>query len=138
MNELETALAASVSSLRAQTTRLRIVSENLANANSTAQTPGGNPYTRKTVSFGQELDRASGAMIVKAREAVDSHASYRLEYQPGHPAADASGMVKLPNVEPLVEMADMREANRSYEANLQVIKQVRDMIGDLVDLIKGK
>ena len=102
--------------LEAQSLRMRVVSENLANAQSTGSTPGADPYARKTVTFRAELDRAAGLASVRLRE---------------------SGKVKLPNVNMLVEMADMREANRSYEANLQVIKQARAMVASVIDLLKS-
>jgi len=135
---LNSALASSIAALRAQSTRLRVVSENLANANATASTPGGDPYARKTVSFKSELDRASGATIVTINSIARDNSPFRLQYDPGHPAADANGNVKLPNVEPLIELSDMREAHRSYDANLQIIRQSRGMISDLIDLMRGK
>lgn len=125
------------SGLEAQSTRMRIVSENLANAQSTGKTPGADPYTRKVVSFQTELDEAENASLVKV-DSIDVHRSpYRIEHDPSNPAADANGYVKLPNVNVLIEMADMREANRSYEANLQVMKQAREMITMTIDLMRG-
>jgi flagellar basal-body rod protein FlgC len=125
------------SGLEAQSMRMRVVSENLANAQSTGKTPGADPYTRKVVSFETEFDEAANASLVKV-ESVDRHRSpYRIEHDPSNPAADANGYVKLPNVNMLTEMADMREANRSYEANLQVMKQARDMITMTIDLMRG-
>ncbi len=125
------------SGLEAQSTRMRIVSENLANAQSTGRTPGADPYTRKVVSFETEFDEATNANLVKI-ESIDRHRSpYRVEHDPDNPAADAGGYVKLPNVNVLVEMADMREANRSYEANLQVMKQAREMISMTIDLMRS-
>jgi flagellar basal-body rod protein FlgC len=90
------------------------------------------------VSFSNELDRASGVTLVKADEVIARRDAYRLEYQPGHPAADAAGYVKLPDVNMIVEMADMRQANRSYESNLQVIKQAREMISMTIDLLRSQ
>ena len=137
-DDLKSAVISSVSALRAQSTRLRVISENLANATSTGATSGADPYVRKTVSFKAELDRASGASIVRLDSIGADQAPFRVEYDPGHPAADASGNVKLPNVNPLVELSDMREAHRSYDANLQVVKQTREMIGDLIDLLRAR
>jgi len=117
--------------------RLRVVSENIANAQSTGSTAGADPYTRKTVTFKSELDRALGAATVKVDRIGRDRASYRIEYEPGNPAADADGYVKYPNVNMLIEMADMREANRSYEANLQMIKQARSMISMTIDLLRS-
>ena len=137
-DDLKSAVISSVSALRAQSTRLRVISENLANATSTGAAAGADPYSRKTVSFKAELDRASGASIVKIDSIGNDRSPFRVEHDPGHPAADASGNVKMPNVSPLVEMSDMREAQRSYEANLQVVRQTREMIGDLIDLLRAK
>ena len=134
---LSAALRVATSGLQAQSTRLRIVSENIANAESTSLAPGGDPYVRKTVSFHSELDRAAGASMVRAGDVARDDAPFRLDRDPGNPAADSSGMVKRPNVDVLVEMADMREANRGYQANLQVIKQSRDMISATIDLLRS-
>ncbi|AWI87319.1 MULTISPECIES: flagellar basal body rod protein FlgC [Methylorubrum] len=123
--------------LEAQSLRMRVVSENLANAQSTGSTPGADPYARKTVTFRAELDRAAGLASVRLREIGTDTAPFRTEHDPANPAADESGNVKLPNVNMLVEMADMREANRSYEANLQVIKQARAMVASVIDLLKS-
>lgn len=123
--------------LEAQSTRLRIVSENIANARSTGNTAGADPYSRKTVLFQAELDRELGASAVSIKGLSTDESPFRIEYDPGHPAADASGNVKLPNVDMLVEMADMREATRSYEANLQMMKQARSMISMTIDLLRG-
>lgn len=137
-DELKAAIVSSTSGLRAQSTRIRIVSENLANASATSAVPGGDPYARKTISFAQELDRASGVSIVRTNAIGRDQAPFPAQHNPGHPAADAAGYVKLSNVNPLVELSDMREAHRSYEANLQVVRQAREMIGDLIDLLKGR
>jgi flagellar basal-body rod protein FlgC len=125
------------SGLQAQSDRVRVVSENMANAQSTATTAGANPYTRKTVSFESEIDRLTGANLVKIESVDFDRSPFRLEHDPGHPAADAAGYVKLPNLNLRIEMADMREANRSYEANLQVIKQAREMISMTIDLLRS-
>jgi flagellar basal-body rod protein FlgC len=134
---LQATLKIGASGLEAQSKRLLVVSENLANAQSTGRTPGADPYTRKTISFESEFDEAMGASLVKVAGIGRQHSTYRVEYSPGHPAADAKGFVKLPNVDVLVEVADMREANRSYEANLQVIKQAREMISMTIDLLRS-
>lgn len=123
--------------LEAQSLRMRVVSENLANAQSTGEAPGADPYARKTVTFRAELDRAMGAASVRVSGIGTDRAPFRTEHDPANPAADEKGMVKLPNVNMLVEMADMREANRSYEANLQVIKQARAMVAGVIDLLKS-
>jgi len=125
------------SGLEAQSTRMRIISENLANANSTGDTAGADPYRRKTLTFESALDRASGASLVKVEGVGADRAPFRTEFDPSHPAADENGMVKLPNVNMLVEMADMREANRAYEANLSIIKQTRGMVAATIDLLRS-
>ncbi|WP_342151274.1 flagellar basal body rod protein FlgC [Methylorubrum sp. SB2] len=123
--------------LQAQSVRMRVVSENLANAQSTGETPGADPYARKTVTFRAELDRAAGFASVRLAKLDTDKTPFRTEHDPANPAADEDGNVKLPNVNMLVEMADMREANRSYEANLQVIKQARAMVAGVIDLLKS-
>jgi flagellar basal-body rod protein FlgC len=138
MDPLLASMKIAGSGLQAQSLRLRLVSENLANVESTGKSAGSDPYRRKSVSFSNELDRASGVTLVKADEVIARRDAYRLEYQPGHPAADAAGYVKLPDVNMIVEMADMRQANRSYESNLQVIKQAREMISMTIDLLRSQ
>ena len=124
------------SGLESQSVRLRIISENIANAQSTASVPGGDPYTRQTITFENALDRATGASLVKVKDIGRDAAPYSVEQDPGNPAADEKGFVKLPNVDVLVELADLREANRSYEANLQVAKQSSDLMNSTVNLLK--
>jgi flagellar basal-body rod protein FlgC len=126
-----------VAGLQAQSMRMRVVSENLANAQSTGETPGADPYARKTVTFRAEIDRAAGFASVRLSQIGTDKTPFRTEHDPANPAADEDGNVKLPNVNMLVEMADMREANRSYEANLQVIKQARAMVAGVIDLLKS-
>jgi len=138
MDSLTTALKVAASGLEAQSQRVRVVSENLANAQSTGNTPGAEPYQRKTITFAAALDRASGGSFAEVAEISRDKSAYPLEFHPGHEAADANGMVRMPNVNMLVEMADMREANRSYEANLQVVKQARDLISMTIDLMRSQ
>lgn len=137
MDALTTALKVAGSGLSAQSSRMRVVSENLANAQSTGNISGGDPYQRKTISFQAELDRASGGSMVEISAIARDPSEFRVEYDPGHEAADDFGYVKYPNVNMLVEMADMREANRGYEANLQTIKQARDLISMTIDLLRS-
>lgn len=138
MDPLSAALKVAASGLDAQSQRLRIVSENLANAQSTGDAPGADPYRRKTVSFVAELDRATGTSSVQMGDVSRDKSAFPVEYQPGNAAADANGYVKMPNVNVLVEMADLQEANRSYEANLQVIRQARDLISMTIDLMRNQ
>ena len=125
------------SGMQSQSTRLRVVSENIANAESTGPTAGSDPYERKTITFDSEFDRASGENLVQVKSIGLDTTPYRIEHMPGNPAADANGDVKMPNVDLLFEMGDMREANRSYEANLQVVKQSRQMLSDTIDLMRS-
>ena len=138
MDALSTALKVAASGLGAQSERLRIVSENLANAQSTGSTPGADPYQRKTISFAAELDGASGGSLVKVTKIDRDKSDFPVEFAPGNEAADANGYVKMPNVNVLIERADMTEANRSYEANLQVVKQARELISMTIDLMRGQ
>jgi flagellar basal-body rod protein FlgC len=122
--------------LFAQSSRMRVVSENIANASTTGKTPGSDPYQRKTISFESEMDDNSGADLVKIDEIARDETPFQTEYMPGNPAADDKGKVKMPNVNMLVELADMREASRSYTANTQVIKQVRELVSMTIDLMR--
>jgi flagellar basal-body rod protein FlgC len=137
MDPLSAALKIAGSGMEAEATRLRIVSENIANARTTGDTPGADPYRRKTITFGNELDRASGVTTVDVKKIGVDKGNFVEEHDPSNPAADSNGVVKMPNVNMLIEMADLREANRSYEANLQSIRQSRDLISATIDLLKG-
>jgi len=137
MMDLTKSILISAAGMRAQGTRMRVVAENLANMNSIATTPGGDPYQRKFVTFGSELDKATGLMKVHVEDIERDQSDFRLRHDPSHPGADAAGYVKLPNVLMLVEMMDMREAQRSYEANVNVIDVTKSMIKRTVDLLKS-
>ena len=137
IDSLRATLTVASNGLSAQSTRMRVLSENLANAGSTGTTAGSDPYQRKLVTFENTMDAEAGVEIVKAGRISRDPAPFRIEHKPGHPAADESGNVKLPNVEMLMELADMREASRSYAANAQVIKQVREIVSMTVDLLKA-
>jgi flagellar basal-body rod protein FlgC len=136
IDPLVSSLRVAGSGLETQSARLRIVAENIANAQSTGTIAGADPYARKTITFESEFDRASGDHIVAIKAVGTDATPFRLEHLPGNPAADEKGDVKMPNVDLLFEMADMREANRSYEANLQVVKQTREMISQTIDLMR--
>ncbi len=125
------------SGLETQSTRLRIVAENMANAQSTGTVAGADPYARKTISFESELDQTTGVDLVRVKRIGVDRTPFRIEHDPGNPAADAKGFVKLPNVDLLMEMADLREANRSYEANLQVIKMANGLSSSTIDLLRS-
>ena len=133
---LQATLRIAGSGLEAQSVRLRVISENIANAQSTGDTPGADPYTRQTISFDNVLDRSLGVPLVRIKTIGRDDAPFRVEHDPGNPAADAGGFVKMPNVDVLTELADMREANRTYEANLQVAKQSAELLGQTVSLLK--
>ncbi len=137
MDPLSVAVNVAASGLNAQSERLRIVSENLANAQSTGNAPGSDPYQRKTITFASAMDATSGGSFVHVQAVDLDKSEFRVEFDPGHQAADENGFVKLPNVNTLVEMADMTEANRSYEANLQVMKQARELISMTIDLMRS-
>jgi flagellar basal-body rod protein FlgC len=125
------------SGLRAQAGRMRVISENIANSDSTAQQAGGDPYRRKIPTFNSQLDRTLDARVVSLGPVRTDPSDFHVKYEPGHPAADAAGNVKLPNVNPLIEMTDLRDAQRSYEANLNVIGATRRMIARTLDILRG-
>jgi len=128
-------IAIAASGLRAQAGRMRVISENIANADSTAQRAGGDPYRRKVPTFRSEVDRALDASMVSLGRVRVDQSEFRRKLEPGHPAADANGYVNYPNVNPLVEMTDMRDAQRSYEANLNVITATRRMIQRTISIL---
>jgi flagellar basal-body rod protein FlgC len=130
-------IAIAASGLRAQSGRMRVISENIANADSTAQTAGGDPYRRKIPTFTSQLDRALDAQTVGVGRPRLDTSDFQSKYQPSHPAADANGYVKYPNVNSLVEMTDMRDAQRSYEANLNVVGAARRMIQRTLDILRA-
>ncbi|NLS25586.1 Flagellar basal-body rod protein FlgC [Sphingomonas sp. S2M10] len=134
--DLDASLGVSASGLRAQSLRMRTIAENLANQDSVADTPGGNPYRRKVISFQAAVDRASGATGVKVKSIQNDQSDFVKVYQPGHPAADAQGYVMRPNVNGLIESADMKAAQRSYEANLNAIEAAKSLTMRTIDLLK--
>ena len=134
--DLSTAMAVAASGMRAQSSRMRTIAENIANANSTATSPGTDPYRRKIATMQSDFDRAMGATVVEAGKPVEDMSDFREQYDPGNPAADKQGYVKLPNINPLIEIMDMREAQRSYEADLSVMEASKTMMARTVDLLK--
>jgi flagellar basal-body rod protein FlgC len=135
--DLKDAMNISASGMKAQGQRLRVISENLANSSSTSQTPGGEPYRRKVLTFGNVLDRTLNAQLVKVKSIGPDRSDFELKFDPQHPAANADGYVMLPNVNGIIEMADMREAQRSYEANVSVIETSRAMINRTLEILAG-
>jgi flagellar basal-body rod protein FlgC len=134
--DLNASMVIAASGMRAQSSRMRTIAENIANANSTASTPNGDPYRRKVATVKSDFDRDLGASLVQAGKPIDDMSEFRSQYDPGNPAADKQGYVKLPNVNPLVEVMDMREAQRSYEADLNVMEATKTMLARTVDLLK--
>jgi flagellar basal-body rod protein FlgC len=134
--DLMQSLMISAAGMKVQGERLRVVAENLANADSVAEKPGADPYRRKTITFRNELDRQLGIETVQVDKVGTDRSDFRMKYDPGNPAADEKGYVKLPNVNSLIEMTDMREAQRSYEANLKAIEVARGMLQRTIDLLR--
>ena len=130
-------IAIAASGLRAQAGRMRIISENIANADSTAARSDGDPYRRRIPTFRSEVDRALDARVVALGRVAPDRSEFRRKFDPGHPAADANGHVKYPNVNSLVEMMDLREAQRSYEANVNIIGATRRMIQRTIEILKA-
>ena len=130
-------MSIATSGLRAQAGRIRVISENIANADSTAQTAGGDPYRRKVPTFSSTLDRTLDAKVLTLGKIRPDPTAFRVKHDPGNPAADAAGNVKYPNVNSLVEMTDMRDAQRSYEANLNIVTATRRMIERTLDILKA-
>ena len=133
---LEKSMILSAAAMKAQGTRLRVIAENVANANSTAERPDGDPYRRKIVTFHNVLDRELGTRVVTVRGIRGDQSEFGLRFDPQHPAANKDGYVKMPNVNSLIEMTDMREAHRSYEANLNMIEVSKSMLSRTLDLLR--
>lgn len=124
------------SGMKAQSERLKVISQNMANVDSVSADPNGEPYRRQVVSFQNYLDPATGAQKVRVDKIVEDMSPFEKKYEPSHPAADAQGYVSLPNVNPLVEMMDMKEAQRVYDANLNMLKTAREMNSSVLDILK--
>lgn len=136
-NELMNAIQVSAKGMRAQGERVRVITENVANAETGATAPGEKPYTRKTITFQNTLDKELGIDLVSVKDiSQDQKSPYITKYMPDHPGANENGYVEMPNVNMLVEMMDVREAQRSYEANLGMIEQARSMINRTIDLLR--
>jgi len=130
-------IAIASTGMRAQSNRMRIITENIANADSTATSPGGDPYRRRIVTFHSELDRELGANVVSMGPVATDNSAFVVRHEPDNPVADAKGDVKYPNVNPLIEMTDLRDAQRSYESNINVITATRRMLQRTLDVLKS-
>lgn len=132
------ALEVSASGMRAQGDRLRAVAQNIANADTAANTPGADPYRRKSTLFKNYIDRETGVQMVKVEKILEDKSNdFRLKFMPDHPGADDNGYIRLPKINTLIEMTDMREAQRSYEANLGMVKIAKGMMGQTIDLLRS-
>ena len=136
MDKASETLQIAAAGLRAQSARMRIIAENVANADSTGQTPGADPYQRQIPIFESELNRELNARVVRMNDVRMDESDFRLVYEPGHPAANGEGYVKYPNVSSLIELMDMRDAQRSYEANLTMVEGTRRMLERTLDLLR--
>ena len=133
--EFSNSMAIAAAGMRVQSDRMKVIAENIANADSTSQTPGGDPYRRKVPTVTQGFDRELGVNLVESGKTVADKSDFRSQYDPGNPTADTKGYVKLPNVDPLIEIMDMKEAQRSYEANLTVMTSTKQMMSQAVSLL---
>jgi flagellar basal-body rod protein FlgC len=136
MDDFNASMFIAGSGMRAQGMRLRVISENIANADSTASTPEGDPYRRKVITFRNKMDEALGADVVQVKQIGEDNSDFDLKFDPAHPAANEDGYVLLPNVSTLVESMDMREANRSYQANLRVVETAKGMFAQTVSILR--
>ena len=133
--DFSTSMAVTAAGMRVQSERMKVISENIANADSTSPTPGADPYRRKVPTVTSKFDRELGANLVENGKTVPDKSEFRSQYDPGNPNADKQGYVKLPNVDSLIEIMDMREAQRSYEADLTVMDATKQMLAKTVDLL---
>jgi len=133
--DFSTAMAVAASGMRVQSDRMKVISENIANADSTSPVPGADPYRRKVPTVTSKFDRELGASLVESGKTINDKSEFRSQYDPGNPNADKQGYVKLPNVDPLIEIMDMREAQRSFEADLTVMDTTKQMLAKTVDLL---
>ncbi len=124
------------SGMKVQAERLKVIAQNMANADSISATPGGDPYRRQVVTFQDYVDKETGAELVKVGKITKDMSQFEKKYMPNHPGADAEGYVKMPNVNTLVEMMDMKEAQRAYDANMNMMKTARQMNSNVLDILK--
>jgi flagellar basal-body rod protein FlgC len=137
MDPLSAISAIATSGLHAQSFRMRIVSENIANAGTTSEAPNGDPYRRKTISFAREMERGNGAGGVRVGKPSLDMSEFRMEFNPSHPSADVTGHIKIPNVNMEIELADMRDSGRAYQANVQIFRQAREMYSMMIEELKA-
>lgn len=135
MNLMDT-LSISAAGMKVQSDRLKVVAQNIANADSTGSSPNAEPYRRKTIAFKNVMDREQGLELVTTKRVGTSKVPFPMKYDPSHPAANAQGYVRLPNVNKMIEQMDMREARRGYEANLNVVESSRAMMGQTLNLLR--
>jgi flagellar basal-body rod protein FlgC len=135
--DLSKTLKISAAGMQAQNARMRTIAENLANADSLAETPGADPYRRKMLTFKNVLDRSEGVQLVRPDKLIRDKSEFQKRFDPSHPGADADGYVQAPNVNSLIEVMDMRQAQRSYEANLSVIEVAKTMLLRTIDILRG-
>lgn len=137
MNDFMSSMRISATGMHAQSARMRVIAENVANADSAAKSPDADPYRRRVPTFKAEFDKELGGHKVELGRMAYDLSDFERRYEPGHPAADESGYVRYPNVNTLVEMMDMREAQRTYQANLNVVSSTRQMVGRTLDILRG-
>ncbi len=135
--DFNSSLRIAATGLQAQTARMRVIAENIANADSAGKAPGDEPYRRRIPTFQTVFDNQVGGRVVEVGRLAYDMSDFSSRYEPGHPAADAGGYVQYPNVNTLIETVDMREAQRSYEANLNVVTVTRQMLGRTLDILRG-
>jgi flagellar basal-body rod protein FlgC len=137
MSDFLSSLKIAASGLHAQTARMRVIAENIANADSAGKSPGDEPYRRRVPTFRAVMDADAGGKTVKIGRLAYDMSAFQSRFEPGHPAADERGYVRYPNVDSLIETMDMREAQRTYEANLNVVSVTRQMLGSTIDILRG-
>ncbi len=137
MTDFFATMKVSSAGMRVQSDRINVIAQNTANADTAPTKPGELPYTRKQISFKNVLDKTSGEKLVTVDKiSEDKRSEYVKKYMPGHPAADADGYVQMPNVSSLIEAMDMKEASKSYQANMGIYTQTRDMMSKTIDLLR--
>lgn len=137
MSDFLSSLKIAATGLHAQSARMRVIAENIANADSAGKTPEEDPYRRRIPTFKAIMDNDAGGRVVQIGRLAYDMSEFTTRYEPGHPAADATGYVRYPNINTLVEAMDMRQAQRTYEANLNVISVSRQMLGSTIDILRG-